>query len=92
LEVRRDGLYEGLRTADRLLRFPLTDMCNPIVTFMPENEQVGQDAAQACQVELAALKQLPDKTGMDPVVPPASCRVWGRQSRVEQGRNGGLVA
>src|SRR5215510_12752736 len=29
---------------------------------------------------------------MDPVVPPAACWVWGRQSGVQQGRNGRMKA
>jgi hypothetical protein len=61
-------LHQGLRTTNRLLRFPLADMYHPIVAFMSEDEQVGQDAAQARRIEFPALDELPDKTGMDPIV------------------------
>ena len=85
-------LHEGLRTAHHLLRFPLADKRHPIVAFMPEDEQVGQAAVQARGIDLTALDQLPDKTGMDLVVPPAAGWVRGRQSGVEQGRNGSMKA
>src|SRR5262249_18031616 len=48
--------------------------------------------AQTRGIDLPALDQLPNKTGLDPVVPPAACGVWGRQSGVEQGRNGRVKA
>jgi len=53
LEVSRDSLYQSLRTAHRLLRFPLADMRHPVGAFMPESKQSWQDPAQALSGELA---------------------------------------
>src|SRR5215471_11690468 len=86
------GLHEGLCTAHRLLRFPLADRRHPIVACMPEGKQVGQAPAQTRGIDLPALDQLPDKAGLDPVVPPAAGRVSSRQSSVEQRRNGRMKA
>jgi len=65
-------MHQGLGTAHCLLRFPLANMCHPVVAFVPEGEQIWQDPAQARRIELAALDQLPHKAGVDPVMPPAS--------------------
>jgi len=45
LEVGRDSLHQGLRTAHRLLRFPLADTCGAIVAFMAEGQHIRQDPA-----------------------------------------------
>jgi hypothetical protein len=40
-----DSLHQGLRTAHRVLRFPLADMCGAIIAFMAQGQQVRQDPA-----------------------------------------------
>jgi hypothetical protein len=45
LEVGRDSLHQSLRTAHRLLRFPLADMCGTIIAFMAEGQQIWHDPA-----------------------------------------------
>ena len=60
-----------------MLRFPLADTCGAIVAFMAQGQQVRQDPAEIRRIELAALDQLPDETGVNPVVSPASGRLWG---------------
>jgi hypothetical protein len=58
-------MHQGLGTAHCLLRFPLADMCHPVVAFVPEGEQIWQDPAPARRIELATLEQLLHKAGVE---------------------------
>ena len=55
--------------AHRLLGLALTDTDNAVIRLMPEVQEVSQGPTQTCGVAFLSLDQLPDKTGLDPIMP-----------------------
>ena len=68
-EVRCDGLPKGVSVTHSLWGLALTDTDDAVSRLMPEVQEVCQGPTQTCRVAFLSLEQLPDKTGLDPIMP-----------------------
>src|SRR5438067_1296013 len=81
-----DRLHKGLCVTHRMLGISPTDTDHAVISLMSEVQEICQSPTQTRRVELPPLNELPDKTGLDPIMPPATGWLGGSKSHLDQGR------